>query len=435
MYVRDIIFVVVFCCCLPICFFRPFFGVLMWTVVSFLNPHTFVWSLGWAYPWAAAVATATVGGALLFERNWRNLWSWEVFLIAVLWMWFTFTTVYDTNLSEFAEVRDDTWFRYRFVSKILLMVIVTAAVVNTRERLRWLLCVIAGSFGFLVIKAVPFIILTGGQYRVYGSNGTMVADNNDVGLALNMTLPIFFFLAKAESGYLKRCFGILFVATIPTIFFTYSRGALLGLGAVLIGMLMTLRQRLVLIPILLLAGAFGVFFTPDHWRERMDFSNEAAVIDASARSRFNAWTYCWRLALDHPLTGGGFDAFTKTLFERYAPDASDVHGPHSIYFGVLAEHGFVGLGLYLVVVLAVFHSLFRIGKGARQTGDEATRIYSVMLRFSLIGFLVSGAFLGRAYFDYYFTLVACCAILKRLSQDDSSQPVEEYDVVAEELPA
>ena len=37
--------------------------------------------------------------------------------------------------------------------------------------------------------------------------------------------------------------------------------------------------------------------------------------------------------------------------------------------------------------------------------------YAKMFRLSLIGFLTSGLFLGRAYFDLYFSIVACIAIL------------------------
>ena len=43
--------------------------------------------------------------------------------------------------------------------------------------------------------------------------------------------------------------------------------------------------------------------------------------------------------------------------------------------------------------------------------------YADMLCFSMMGFLVSGAFLGRAYFDYLFTIVGCCAILRRTAFD------------------
>ena len=114
------------------------------------------------------------------------------------------------------------------------------------------------------------------------------------------------------------------------------------------------------------------------------------------------------------MTGGGFDAFTPELFYRYAPNAADVHGPHSIYFGVLAEHGFIGLGLYGLLVGTTFLSLRRTARQASQAGDLHSMNYALMFQFSVTAFLVSGAFLGRAYFDYYFTIVACTAILNRL---------------------
>jgi hypothetical protein len=38
-----------------------------------------------------------------------------------------------------------------------------------------------------------------------------------------------------------------------------------------------------------------------------------------------------------------------------------------------------------------------------------------MFRFSLVGFLTSGIFLGRAYFDYLFSMVACVAALERVA--------------------
>ena len=150
----------------------------------------------------------------------------------------------------------------------------------------------------------------------------------------------------------------------------------------------------------------------------MDFAQDGTLIDSSARSRFNSWTYSWRLALDYPVTGGGFEAYTQSLFNLYAPNPQDVHGPHSIYFGVLAEHGFVGLALYLSLVFSSFLTLRRVGRQARRWGDIRTANYATMLQMSLIGFLASGAFLGRAYFDYYFTVVACTVAVSRLWQLD-----------------
>ena len=138
--------------------------------------------------------------------------------------------------------------------------------------------------------------------------------------------------------------------------------------------------------------------------------------------------------MDYPFTGAGFEAFTPTLFDHYAPNPRDVHGPHSVYFGVLAEHGIPGITLYMTVLASCFLSLRRIRRDALYSADEQTAGYAMMLQISLIGFMISGAFLGRAYFDYYFTLVACVAILKQ-SPCPAPLALEEEEVVAEGQPA
>jgi putative inorganic carbon (HCO3(-)) transporter len=380
MPVRDIIIAALLIACVPPCLFRPFWGVLMWIIVGLVNPHTFMWQMAYDFPWAVAVAVPTLVGFVIFSRGWTRLVSPQTILIAVLWCWFTFTTIQNTGTAEFAHFAPETWFRWGFVSKVLLMAVIMTGIVDTWERFRTLILVICGCLGFFVVKALPFMILTGGVFRLYGPRGSMLADNNDLGLALNMTLPLFFFMSRTDPNPLvRKAMMFLFFATIPAIFFTYSRGALLGFAAVMICILMRMRQRLLVVPILLLAGLFAVFFTPERWQQRMDFRREGALIDNSALSRLNAWTYCWRLAQEYPLTGAGFEAFTPPLFAKYAPNPQDVHGSHSIYFGVLAEHGFIGLALYLTVMVSTYLSLRRVVKDARYAEDEALENYAKML--------------------------------------------------------
>lgn len=436
MPIRDIILLAFFLLSLPVCLVRPFYGVVLWTVVAFLNPQAFLWTPE-VFPWAMAVAIPTLIGFVKVS-GWRNLACRETVLILMLWAWFLVTTLLSTHTPEFAHHANDTWYRLQLVSKILLMTLAMIGIVNSMERLRMLLLVIAGCFGFFIAKAVPWLIITGGAHRIYGPVRSMIADNNDFGLALNMTFPIMFFLAQTEERRnLRRLFGVLSAAAIPAIFFTYSRGALVGVSAICAAMAARMKQKVLLIPFLLLALVIALFLTPDAWRERMTLTSPDAV-DASARSRLNAWTFCWRLAKDYPLTGGGFATFTQRLFDRYAPNPLDVHGPHSVYFGVLAEHGFIGLLLYLALVITCFVSLYRLGRAARRNGDDLFAHYADMLRFSLIGFLVSGVFLGRAYFDYYFTIVACTAILRRSysqyleSMEAGADEVEPEEMVAHE---
>jgi probable O-glycosylation ligase (exosortase A-associated) len=266
------------------------------------------------------------------------------------------------------------------------------------------------------------MITTGGSFRLYGPDYSMISDNNDFGLALNMTLPLLLLLAHTESKlWVRKFFAFAFICTIPAVFFTYSRGALFGMSVVAIFMLVTTKQRWMLIPTIAFAIYIAVSLAPDQWKQRMDPSRTDAV-DISARQRLNAWNYSWALASDYPITGAGFEAFTPELYQRYAPEVNWVHGPHSIYFGVLAEHGFVGLTLYLFLVVSCIATTWRVARLARRYGDTVAAEYAIMLRLSVFGFLASGVFLGRAYFDYYFTIVACIAILHSVCISEWSRP-------------
>ena len=417
MPLRGLLLIAFLVVSVPFCFRRPFYGIVLWIVLAFLNPQSFTWSFE-AFPWAMVVAVPTILGMLVFERRLNRLASRESALLIALWAWFTVTTLVSTNQPEFAHHAAETWERWNFVSKIILMTLVMLPIVNTYERLRILVLTIAGCFAFYVLKAFPFIITTGGGHKLYGPAYSMIADNTDFGLALNMTLPLYFFLAQSElKRWVRLACWFTFLVTIPAIFFTYSRGALVGLAAVFLNMMLQSKRRLSLVPVAVLGGVVALSFAPDAWQNRMDFTREDAI-DYSAQARLNAWAYARALAADYPITGGGFATFTEELYARYAPGwVGNVYGPHSIYFQVLAEHGYVGLGLYLVLVLSCLARSRQLRKAARVRGDTGVALYAQMFQMSLAGFLVSGLFLGRAYFDYFFAIVACISILDRCAKE------------------
>src|ERR1035437_6537160 len=114
------------------------FGALMWTFVSFLNPHRFTWGMASTFPVAEIIAIPTLAGSLLFNRPSKHFFSRNVFLLLILWAWFTFTTMLNTQMPEFAHFAADTWLRWNTVSKILLMALLTVMVINSWQRLRWL---------------------------------------------------------------------------------------------------------------------------------------------------------------------------------------------------------------------------------------------------------------------------------------------------------
>jgi probable O-glycosylation ligase (exosortase A-associated) len=434
--VRAILLLLLLIPNVPFCFFRPFHGVILWTIISFASPQWYAWGAAAYFPSAELVAIPTLLGFAIFSRGWSRMVSRESFLMIILWLWFTLTSIISTHTPLFAPHAEQTWYRWEFVTKVLLMTLVTMGIVNTFARLRILMIVTACCFSFYVVKALPFMIMTGGSFRLYGPPRSMVEDNNDLGLALNMTLPLLFFLAQSETHRrLKQLFWGLFIVVIPGILSTYSRGALLGLVVVMLFMLMRVRQRLLLVPVIGLVMTIVMLFAPPAWKERMDFSRKGAAMDQSAYSRINAWTFAWRLSQDYPLVGGGFETFTKELFDRYAPNSRDVHGPHSIYFGVLGEHGWVGLTLYMILVASCFVSTAKVKRRAKRLGDEVAANYADACTLSLVGFLTSGFFLGRAYFDYYFAIVCFIVVLKRVCFEEWRRAEQEPEQQLEALPA
>src|SRR4051794_21984566 len=125
MSVRDILFLCSFCAVLPFCFFRPFFGMLVWTVVSTLNPQSFTWSLTYKFTWAQAVAIPTLAGFVIFHPSWNRFFSRDLGIVVLLWLWFTFTTMNNTTQAIFSHFAGDTWYRWEQVSKIMLMAVIT----------------------------------------------------------------------------------------------------------------------------------------------------------------------------------------------------------------------------------------------------------------------------------------------------------------------
>ena len=163
------------------------------------------------------------------------------------------------------------------------------------------------------------------------------------------------------------------------------------------------KKVVTLIPLLLVAISL-VAFMPREWGTRMETITDYEQ-DPSAMGRINAWWVAYNLAKDRFL-GGGFEVITPELFAKYAPNPTDLHAAHSIYFQILGEHGFVGLAIFLTLWVLVWRSASWISRNAGQTQELlwAAKL-AKMTQVSLIAYLVGGAFLSLAYFDLPYNLL------------------------------
>jgi probable O-glycosylation ligase (exosortase A-associated) len=304
------------------------------------------------------------------------------------------------------------WQEWDKVWKIQLMTYVTMMVMTTRERVHAMVWIIALSIGFYGFKGGIFTLLTGGAYAVYGPGGSFISGNNEIGLALIVTVPLIRYLQlTTQQQWLRTGLLVTMVLCLISIIGTQSRGALVGLAAMSLFLVAKSRKKFFLIVVLAISIPMIISFMPDTWHARMH-TIETYEEDQSAQGRLNAWSMAFNLAKDRIL-GAGYDCFRPALFRLYAPNPYNVHDAHSIYFEVLGEHGFIGLFLFGLLGLASWKRAAWIIKRTRENPElKWMSDLAAMLQASLVGYGTAGAFLGLAYFDLYYNLIAILVICK-----------------------
>jgi probable O-glycosylation ligase (exosortase A-associated) len=415
---RDIALAAIFVVLVPMCFWRPWIGILVWTWVGMMNPHRYSW--GWFYdvPIAQFVALATLGGLLATKDRKPMVWTSEMVLVAVLFGYFTFTTLV-------AWVPSEAWFLWEKFAKILLMTFIVPIVIYGKDRIRYLLLVTALSIGFFGIKGGIWVIATGGSNMVLGPRGgTFISTNTFIGLAFLMIVPLLVALARTESNRWARR-GLYVAAALNTLCipFTYSRGALVGLAVVAPLMFLRSRAKILLLLVALLAVRYGEPLLPDRLVQRTS-TIQTYEEDSSAMLRLQAWGVNYNIAKERPFTGGGFNleyisderwlSYANFLVGDGDPSINYARSAHSSYFQVMGSHGFVALGLFIALLLSMLLRLQSIKSRAermRDGGDLAQ--YASALQLGTVGFCVSGAFINAAYFDLFYLFVALTAVLWR----------------------
>ena len=418
---RDIFVLAIIFGSVPLCFLNPYFGILMWNWVAIFNPHRFTYGFAYNFPVAYVIALPTMAGMAVTRKINRNIFTRETTLLILLWVWFAVTIFYASNVPIFAVHIHSGMEQLVRVSKVLLVIFLTILLVTSRDRLRNLFLVLALSIGVLAIKGAAFGARTGGENRVWGPPESFLADNNDLALATNMALPILFFLAAEEKRrWLRILLRIAFVCGIFSVLLSYSRGGLLGLVIVLSAVAAMSKHKLRTAAFVVICALLVFAYAPGKWMDRMTGLSHGEI-DRSAEGRLNAWKFAIVLTQHYPITGGGFETFTPDLFERFTPDLFFA-GPHSIYFQTLGEQGYVGLALFLGLLGSCWLSLWRLSKQARLVPSlRWVGPYAYMLRASLLAYMVSGAFLPRAYFDFFYTLVATIVVMKVIAQRELAQ--------------
>jgi probable O-glycosylation ligase (exosortase A-associated) len=175
------------------------------------------------------------------------------------------------------------------------------------------------------------------------------------------------------------------------------------------------RHKLTFIIVAFMSMPFLLAYMPEQWYRRMETIG-TYELDSSAGMRLNSWGTMLNIARDRPIFGAGYEVAKKPIYDRYAPDPSfPPQVAHSIYFEALGSHGFVGLALYLTVLVCHWRYAGKIVRTAADRHDLAwARHYGLMMQVSIVGFAVGGAFLSIILFDVPYYLIGATLVVGRL---------------------
>jgi putative inorganic carbon (hco3(-)) transporter len=397
---------------------RPWIGVMLWTWLSLANPHQY---FGWrtaSMPLAQLAAVTTLIGLLVAKERINPFDRPPVLALVALTVWITITL----PLSVLFELSLPMWERSM---KIFLMIFVTIALIDTRKKLDIFIAVCTLSIAVFAVKGGIFTIAHGGAYRVLGPGG-FIGGNNEMATATIMMIPFLYYLMQRQSRRWARwaLAGAIALSAASAVG-SQSRGGFLAAIAMLTFLWFYSKHKLTGLILALPAALFGLALLPEQWWSRIESISDYQE-DDSALGRLNAWAFCFNVAKDR-FFGGGFIIYSPEMFARYAPEPDRIHGSHSVYFQMMAEHGFTGLAIFLSVGVLTWLEARKLVKLAKGRPDLAWAAdLGRMIHVSMIGFAVGGAFLGLAYFDFPYNVMAmavCAMHVVRRSLAESPRAI------------
>lgn len=405
MPLRDIAVSLVFGLGMLYMFKFPAIGAYLWAWLSVMTPQTMTYGFARGFSFAQLAAAATLVLVAVTAKKQKLPFNTLTGLWLALVVWMSITSLF--SLAPEGQTLE----RWIFVMKIQLMMFVSLMLVRTALELRFLVYVVTLSLAYFGIKGGIFTLMTGGGARVWGPGASLLGGNNELAVGLVMIVPFLYWMRQTiDHQWAKFGLTAAVVLCAFSILGTQSRGALIALLAIALFLGAKSAKPVPTTLGICVLVAMVIAFMPSSWNARMDTIKNYEE-DNSAMERLYTWRTLTNAALDRPLVGVGFRADNRTVFGMYSPKGpewdhfrSRVWVAHSIYFQMLGEHGFVGLGLYLAFWGTVWRRATRTAREAMAVPDLASWLPLLMRmsQVSLVGFAAGGAFLSLAYLDLTF---------------------------------
>ncbi|QPK65321.1 putative O-glycosylation ligase, exosortase A system-associated [Methylomonas sp. LL1] len=381
---------------------KAWLGVLALSIFGYMNPHSYAWGFVRSLPVYYTLFLVVCFSYLKTKDKQPIFFDWRVKSFLFLWFYFCITTVF--AWVQFAAIP-----KLIEVTKIYIPFFFTLALINTKEKLYYLIITIACSIGIIAFKGGLFALATGFSYRVWGPSGTQYFGNNEFALMTIIAIPLLIlFRNETQNNSIKLFLLVAIPVCVASAISSWSRGALLALIGSSTYLIWHSKRKFLLAPAVVGGVIFSLPYLPEKWFNRMQ-TIETYEEDKSALGRLEVWRDGWNYALDHPFVGAGFEGWRMVSMRDW----------HSAYVEIFSEHGFIAFGIWLSMILGSLLSLTRLQSMTRNYPElKWVNTYSISLKASLIAYMIGAAFLGVSYWDLLYHLIFIAALTKKFALEE-----------------
>ncbi len=419
---RDLMFALAMLMAIPLAIAKPVNAYYLWGWTAVLIPTSYFFGFMSGARMNLLFAILTILMVLLGRVKWSeyqpNRVTW-LYLLFLLHGTMSFALGYPGNPLN-AQY-------YEILVKVMVFCLLMPLFINSRLRLHVMIIVIVLGMGLHGVLDGLKTIASGGGHKMYGPLNSMIEDRNHLSAALASTLPLIYYLYLHSRHRLIR-WGFLaaFALVALAIMGGGSRGGFLAMGIVGFWLIVTTRHKVWASIGVAALGISFFAFAPEHWTDRLS-TIQTADQDESFMGRVIAWKVGSALAMAHPVFGGGFHAaqiqyiwdtfktsqgllgFVDTPIPEFTAKAA-----HSIYFEVMGDMGFVGLAIFLFILLHAIYSRFAIKRMVKGLGDSYiwARDMADMLMLAVIAYMAGGAGVSLGYLEMMYMIVMLMEMLR-----------------------
>ena len=257
------------------------------------------------------------------------------------------------------------------------------------------------------------------DWGVVGAPGWF-ANSGDFGAAMCLFLPIswrYYMACKDHASRLKRLLLLSMPgAALIGVLACSSRGAQLGVAAVVLWELGKSRYKVRALVLVTIVGIIGAVTLPEEQWQRFN----TAGSDTTSTLRLTYWKRGIVMTKEHPVLGIGYAQWMPYYRNKYRGEVAQVS--HNIFVQCMSELGLVGLLVFLSMIFGTFYTnakTRKMTKGLRARDPPRNPLLfhlSHGLDAALVGFLVSGFFVTILYYPFFWinlTMTAVCYALAR----------------------